>query len=70
MTNVIEKNHTQDVIDAQLARYERIITAVAVMSESEKNELKAWEKNHVTGDDQRATSDWPGWDAVINRISH
>lgn len=40
------------------------------MSDSEKNELKAWDKAFLTGDGQRSTSDWPGWDAVINRISH
>ena len=56
--------------DAQLARYERIITAAAAMSDIEKNELAAWERVHVTGDGQRSTSDWPGWDAIINRISH
>ena len=57
-------------IDAQLARYERIITAAAAMSDIEKNELAAWERAHVTGDGQSSTSDWPGWDAIINRTSH
>lgn len=57
-------------IEAQLARYERIIKAATVMSEQEKLALAEWEKYCVTGDGQRATSDWPGWDAVINRISH
>lgn len=57
-------------IDAQLARYERIITAAAAMSDIEKNELAAWERAHVTDNGQSSTSDWPGWDAIINRISH
>lgn len=70
MSNTIKTNYTQDPLDEQLARYERIISAAIVMSDSEKNELKAWEQVHLTGDNGFATSDWPGWDAIINRISH
>jgi hypothetical protein len=40
------------------------------MSDLEKAELGEWEKQHVTGDGRMATSDWPGWDAIINRIPH
>lgn len=70
MSNEIKKNHAHDALDAQLARYERIISAAVVMSDSEKNELKVWEQVHLPGDNGFATSDWPGWDAVIKRISH
>ncbi|MBA5689167.1 hypothetical protein [Rugamonas apoptosis] len=70
MSNLIKKNHAQDALDAQPARHERIITAATVMSDSEKNELGVWEQAHATGDGHYTTSDWPGWDAVINRISH
>lgn len=56
--------------EAQLARFERIIKAATVMSEQEKKALAEWEKAHVTGTGDFATSDWPGWEAVINRISH
>tara|TARA_B100002003_G_scaffold248191_1_gene281430 strand:+ start:6062 stop:6184 length:123 start_codon:yes stop_codon:yes gene_type:complete len=40
------------------------------MSAQEKKALAEWEKAHVTGTGDYATSDWPGWEAVINRISH
>lgn len=63
-------NSAQRAIEAQLARYERMIKAATVMSDREKAELAEWEKMHVTGDGQFLTSDWPGWDAIINRISH
>ena len=57
-------------IEAQMARYERIIKAATVMSDREKADLAEWEKAHLTSDGSVATSDWPGWDAIINRISH
>jgi hypothetical protein len=57
-------------MDAQLARYERIIKAATALSEQERTDLAAWERSDVTGDGQFATSDWPGWDAVIKRVSH
>lgn len=57
-------------IEAQLARYERIIKAATVMCEQEKDSLAEWEKTNVTGSGDFGTSDWPGWEAVISRISH
>lgn len=57
-------------IEAQLARFERIIKAATVMSEQEKAALSEWEKTHVTGSGDFGTSDWPGWDAFVSRISH
>jgi len=61
---------TQNQMHAQLARYERTITAATVMTEQEKSELTEWEKIHVTGDGRFGTSDWPGWDQIVSRISH
>lgn len=58
------------IVDSQLARYERIIKAATVMTDREKAELAEWERRHVTGAGPYATSDWPGWSAIINRISH
>lgn len=57
-------------IEAQIARSERIIKAATVMSEQEKIALAKWEKTHVTGSGDFGTSDWPGWEAIISRISH
>ncbi|PPS60243.1 hypothetical protein [Pseudomonas sp. BRM28] len=57
-------------VEAQIARFERIIKATMVMTEAEKTALAEWEKKHVTGTGEFGTSDWPGWEAVIARISH
>lgn len=57
-------------VEAQIARYERIIQAATVMSEQEKIALAEWEKTHLTGSGDFGTSDWPGWEAIISRISH
>jgi hypothetical protein len=48
---------------------ERIISASHAMTDAEKSALKAWEAENL-GKDGKATSDWPGWPAVIERISH
>jgi hypothetical protein len=57
-------------IEAQIARFERIIKAATAMSEQEKVSLAEWEKTHVTGGGDFGTSDWPGWEAIISRVSH
>lgn len=57
-------------VEAQIARYERIIKAATVMTEAEKIALAEWEKEHVTGDGEFGTTDWPGWEPIISRISH
>ncbi|APC19498.1 hypothetical protein BLL42_27585 (plasmid) [Pseudomonas frederiksbergensis] len=61
---------TNESIDAQIARFERIIKAATVMSKQEKVALAEWEKTNVTGSGDFGTSDWPGWEAIISRISH
>ena len=40
----------------------------AAMPEAERAELLAWEKIWVTGDGQRGTSDWPGWEKYIGKV--
>lgn len=57
-------------IEAQLALYERIIEAGRLMSEQEKIALAEWEKTHVTGSGDFGTTDWPGWETLISRITH
>lgn len=57
-------------VEARLARYERIFQAATVMSEQEMVALAEWEKTHFTSNGSFATSDWPGWEAIISRISH
>lgn len=49
---------------------ERIVTMHAQMTESEKQALALWEQERVLGDGELATSDWPGWLAVYQRLGH
>lgn len=56
--------------ETQLARYERILNAATVMTDQEKSDLLDWEKKNLTGDGLVATSDWPGWESIIHRMSH
>ena len=42
-----------------------LIGCFSAMSESEKNELHAWEKQFVDGSGEYGTSDWPGWSKYI-----
>lgn len=67
MTN---RKAKKDIVDSQLAKYERMVKASEKMSADEKAELATWEAKNVTGGGPLATSDWPGWDAVFQRTSH
>jgi hypothetical protein len=49
---------------------ERIVTLYPQMTSEEKYALHDWEKTYVTGAGEFATSDWPGWKAVVDRLSH
>ncbi len=44
-----------------------LIGCYAAMQQSEKDELHAWEKEHVDGSGRFATSDWPGWEKYIGK---
>lgn len=57
-------------VEGQIAWYERIVKAAMVMTDAEKEELAKWEAECVKGDGEVGTSDWPGWEAVVARISH
>jgi hypothetical protein len=56
--------------ESYVAKYERIIKAAGAMTRQEKHALELWELENITGDGNLGTSDWPGWDEVISRISH
>ena len=47
---------------------ERIVAMHAQMTEVEKQALASWEQ--ALGDGELATSDWPGWQAVYQRLGH
>jgi len=49
---------------------ERIVQLHARMSHAEQHDLTAWESVHLTGDGTFATSDWPGWQAISERLPH
>jgi hypothetical protein len=57
-------------IKSSMALLERIAAAGKIMTKEEEITLLNWEKAHVTGGGEFATSDWPGWPAVIARLSH
>lgn len=42
-----------------------MLGAHAAMSAAERAELESWERSHVTGDGEVATSDWPGWSRYL-----
>jgi hypothetical protein len=56
--------------ESYVAKCERIIKAADAMTQQEKHALELWELENITGDGNLGTSDWPGWDEVISRISH
>lgn len=56
--------------ERHLLTFERLLKAHEAMTEAEKAELHAWETQYVTGDGEFARTDWPGWPAVIARISN
>ncbi|MCZ8254465.1 MAG: hypothetical protein O9327_02135 [Polaromonas sp.] len=49
---------------------ERMVALSSRMTQEEKDELLAWEREHVTGDGKFGTTDWPGWKAVVARLTH
>ena len=52
-----------------LLTVERMLSIATKMTAKEKAELSAWEKSNL-GADGKGTSDWPGWAAVAERLSH
>lgn len=56
-------------IEGSLAFYERMVTAHKKMTPEEIASLEEWEKANL-GDGKLATSDWPGWNDVLSRLTH
>lgn len=50
--------------------FERLMLLNENLTQVERAELLAWETANVKGDGVKSTTDWPGWQAVITRISH
>lgn len=56
-------------IESNLAFYERFVEFGKQLTNDEAKALEKWEKQNVLGENSRATSDWPGWEAVYRRLS-
>ncbi len=41
--------------------------AYCAMSDTEKARLAAWEADNVDGSGEFGTSDWPGWERILDR---
>jgi hypothetical protein len=54
---------------AVMASFERMIELSKQLTPAERAALEAWEKTHL-GDGVTGSSDWPGWTAVFERLSH
>lgn len=46
-----------------------MIGCFAAMAESEREQLHAWETEHLDGSGLYGTSDWPGWEKYIGKYS-
>lgn len=57
------------VLASLMASYERMLELSEQLTPTERAELDAWEKAHL-GDGVTCSSDWPGWAAVLARLSH
>lgn len=54
----------------QLLSLERLLQAHDSMSPAEKAAFTSWESRFVVGDGVFGSTDWPGWPAVIARLSN
>jgi len=52
-----------------LLTVERMLSMIPNLTPDEKAELEAWEKVNL-GSGGKGTTDWPGWTAVVSRLSH
>ena len=60
----------EEISQKQLLSFERLLQAHASMTPAENTAFTAWESRFVVGDGAYATTDWPGWPAVIARLSN
>ncbi|MGI0120119.1 hypothetical protein [Zooshikella sp. RANM57] len=52
-----------------MVKSKRMVSLFEKMTDGEKASLAEWEKKEVTGDGKACSSDWPGWQAVEDRLS-
>ncbi|MBY0240093.1 MAG: hypothetical protein K2X55_12335 [Burkholderiaceae bacterium] len=71
-TQPIQKSKTDDEVSQHpnWLSFERLALLNENLTADERAELLTWEKVNVKGDGVTATTDWPGWQAVIARVSH
>jgi hypothetical protein len=63
---VIELEADLENDESMLRHYALIGLAMKFMTEDQKRELEAWEKEHLDGQGV-GTSDWPGWEPIIGK---
>lgn len=61
---------TDEAAARQLLSFDRMLQAHALMTPAEKAAFATWESRFVIGDGAFGTTDWPGWSAVIARLSN
>lgn len=61
---------TDETAARQLLSFDRMLQAHALMTPAEKAALATWESRFVIGDGALGTTDWPGWPALIARLSN
>lgn len=64
------QHHDIDALFLTAHYAERMISAHQRMTETEKQDLYAWEARHLGIDGQACSMDWPGWAAVYARLEH
>ena len=64
-----EKEKKEQHVQTQIARYELFYEAGKKMTEAENTALAEWEST-LDPNGELAKEDWPGWDAVIARITN
>lgn len=61
---------TDKMTEILLLPFERMVAMHTLMSAAERTMLSHWERMHLGGVDQLATSDWPGWSVVVKHLCH
>lgn len=62
--------HEWDEEHPLILNAERLVFMYQRLTQAEKIDLEAWEREHLNAGDHIQTTDWPGWKAVFKRLSH
>ena len=62
--------HEWDEKHPLILNAERLVFMYQRLTQAEKIELEAWERDNLKTEGPAQTTDWPGWEAVFKRLSH